>query len=131
MIINERIQYKRWKEKDYNKLAEKVRLDFRKVRASQIRIDMWHDLRPQRAALAEAYEKGDVETLATLLKEYLLNTDKFYKDKLGFFIDETLLDYADLVWKSQGKADYRQKVYELVPDQWKKMDLEAHLMQYL
>jgi hypothetical protein len=131
MLINERKQYKKWKEKDYETLAEKVRLDFRKVRASQVRIDLWYDLRSRKEALKEAYEKGDVEAMAALLKEYLSCTDKFYADKLGFFIDDTLLDYAGLVWESQGKPDYKKEVYDLVPEQWKQMDLEAHLSQYL
>lgn len=132
MIINERKQYIRWKkEVDYSGHSEKVRLDFRKVRASQVRIDLWYDLRSKREALAAAYEKGDVESLSVLLEEYLANTDMFFEDQLGFYIDDTLLDYAALVWESQGRPDYRKKVYDLVPDKWKEMDLEAHLMQYL
>ena len=131
MMVNERKQYNVWKSQDYTTLAEKVRQDFRKVRASQVRIDLWYDLQSEKEALADAYEKGDTETLAGILDEYLMNTDKFYKDNLGFYINDTLLDYADMVWKSQGKTDYREEVYQLVPDQWKKMDLDAHLAQYL
>lgn len=132
MIINERKQYARWKlDVDYVGHSEKVRLDFRKVRASQVRIDLWYDLRSKREALASAYEKGDVESLTELMEEYLADTDMFYKDKLGFYIDDELLEYAGLIWESQGKPDYKSEVYDLVPQQWKDMDLEAHLTKYL
>ena len=132
MIVDMRKQYNRWKkDSDFSGHSEKVRLDFRKVRASQVRIDLWYDLRAKREALACAYEKGDVETMEELLQDYLKNTDMFYADKLGFYIDDTLLDYAAYVWESQGRPDYRSQVYDLVPEQWKQMDLEAHLNRYL
>ena len=44
-------------------------------------------------------------------------------------IDDELFSYAKMIWESEGKGDYADKVYELVPDLYKKESVEDYLKQ--
>lgn len=118
--------YGSWMSRIYYPMEEKVNHTFLGVRRSVDRIDIWYTLKDKRADLKEAYQEKDVEKLSQLLKDYLAKTDFYLKERIGFYIDDELFTYAKLVWESKGKMKYANRVYKLVPDLYKKENVDQY-----
>ncbi|MDE6568866.1 MAG: hypothetical protein K2K70_14215, partial [Lachnospiraceae bacterium] len=122
-------EYSQWMGSVYQPMEEKVKRTFLGVRRSVDRIDIWYALRKKRDEIREAYQQKDIQTLEKLLKTYLSKTDLYLKEKIGFYIDEELFQCATLVWESQGKMKYADRVDKLIPDLYKKESVEETLAQ--
>lgn len=118
--------YTSWMERIYTPMEEKVRHTFLGVRRSVDQIDVWHALKDKRQEIREAYQQEDVDKLSCLLDDYLERTHFYLKERIGFYIDEELFNAAKLVWESQGKVKYANRVYKLVPDLYKKESVDDY-----
>lgn len=115
-----------WMSSVHNPAVAHTQKNFMEIRRSVERIDIWYRLRSKRADLKKAYEEKDVAKLRSLLSEYLRATERYRKEKVGFYIDDEIFTYAKLVWeedakgsKSKLKKEYAKRIYELVPEIYK------------
>lgn len=129
VLMQEMNNFNTWKLWDYVWHEERITNTFAGIRRSVDRIDVWFKLRGKRKELKKAAEGKDIKKLRSILSEYLRKTDEYYDKQIGFMIDDELFSYAKMVWESEGKGDYADKVYELVPDLYKKESVEDYLKQ--
>ena len=136
-LIDYKQSYNQWMGRVYNPAVNAATRTFTRARRSVERIDTWYKLRNKREDLRKAYEKNDLKKLKSIMKPYLTATDKYYADKIGFYIDDELFKYASLIWESEGRPSsfdsegneitYAMKVYRLVPDIYKNETPESYL----
>lgn len=125
-ITDNKLKYNYWMGQVHNPAVNKTWHTFMMARRSVERIDLWYKLRSKREALKEAYEKEDLAKLKKLMNPYLKATEKYLREKIGFYIDDELFKYAAYIWKNEGKPDrkdaegnlvsYDKYVYSFVPE---------------
>ncbi|MCD8230935.1 MAG: hypothetical protein LUD14_03785 [Clostridiales bacterium] len=122
-----RAYYNQWKEYKYSPIELKVTNTFKQAKMSVDRIDVWYRLKDRREDLKKLYKVQDISSLKIILKEYLQKTEKYKSDKIGFYIDDEIWNYAKLIWESEGKKNYAETVYSYIPDLYKIESVEDYL----
>lgn len=130
-IALDRRDYTQWSREIHQPLEKRAKHDFIEVRSSVDRIDVWMMIRDRMDEIRKAAETKDIPALKELLEDYLERTDYFYSEKIGFYIDEELFSIASMVWEADGRKDFADKVYELVPDHYRKESVEDYLKQIM
>lgn len=125
-IMQDKRDYDRWMRLVHNPMEKKVNHTFRRVKRSVDRIDVWYRLKKKRQEIKAAYEKKDAEKLSELLSEYLKKTDEYFAEGIGFYIDDELFECAKLVWESEDKPQYAEKVYDKVPELYKNESVDEY-----
>ncbi len=126
-IADSKLEYDKWMTNVHNPAVKRTEHTFSRVCRSVDRIDIWYNLRNKRDDLKKAYEAKDIKKLKKLMKEYLDATEKYRAQKIGFYIDDELFEYAKLIWDNgnypqildkQGNIlfTYPEYVYSLVPE---------------
>ncbi len=128
-ITDSKLAYNYWMGQVHNPAVEKAWHTFMMARRGVERIDTWYRLRNKRDDLKEAYENNDLPKLKKLMKGYIKNTDKYLAEKIGFYIDDELFKYAEVIWEDEGRPErtdkdgnkitFAQYVYSFVPDLYK------------
>ena len=126
-MMDEMTAFNVWKNRVFYEREGKVNHTFARVRRSVDRIDVWYKLRGKRKELKQAAEKKDIGKLRNILREYMGKTNFYYQQGIGFMIDDELFSYARMIWEADGKKDYGDAVYDLVPDLYKKESVEDYL----
>ena len=65
--------------------------------------------------------------MRSILKRYLSRTDQLYELKAGMYIDDEIFGYAKKIWEADGRPDFAEKVYALVPEIYKTETVEDFL----
>ena len=125
-LIDYKLEYNNWMGNVYNMTVNPTVRTFNRARRSVDRIDIWYKLRNKRDDLRKAYEEDNLKKLKSLMKPYLSASDRYYADKIGFYIDDELFKYAKKIWESEERPNgrdeegneisYAQTVYNLVPE---------------
>ncbi|MBQ5399581.1 MAG: LicD family protein [Ruminococcus sp.] len=136
-LVDYKMDYNRWMGRVYNPTVNPAVKTFNQARRSVDRIDIWYKLRNKYDALRKAYENDDIKKLKSLMKPYLSASDRYYDDKIGFYIDEELFKYATKIWENEGRPSsfdsegneitYAMKVLRLVPEIYLKESPEQYL----
>lgn len=112
--------FRAWKEQTLRPATDAANHTYEYARRSVDRIDLNSRYEEKRPLIKKAADEKDMDTLADLMKEYFSLTNYYFERGIGFFVDQELFDYASMVWKSKGNKDYADRVYELVPEVYKK-----------
>lgn len=118
-----------WLSYVYKPALKRTNKDYRSIRASVYRIDIWYELKDKREELRKAYEAEDLDTLSSIMSNYIKTSEKNRKFGIGFYIDDELFKYARYIWeKGKGKKPaYADKIYSLVPETYKNETPEDYL----
>lgn len=124
------LEYGEWYNETYRHWEYVTSRKFAYARRSRDRIDLYCEYKEQMDVLRDAAQKEDLSELKNLLKQYFVYTKRYLNYGLGFYINQEIFDLASLVWKSEGNEAYAQKVYSLVPDEYKNEDIKDFLAKY-
>lgn len=127
-IADNKRKYNSFMGKYFNPKQRKYMRKYYEIKSCVDRIDVWSRLKPKREALKAAYEKKNISEIKKHLKEYLSKTDFYFKNGVGFYIDDEIFTYAKLIWDNEkpvyqvGEDEYityAEKIYNKVPELYK------------
>ena len=116
-----------WKCMEFKPIERKVNTEYLASKRSADRIDIYCRLKPLIPQMQELAKNKEIDRLGDMLSEYMEATERYYKKGLGFYINETLFDLADTVYKARKRKTYMEKVRALVPQIYLDEDVETFL----